>query len=71
MWKATHTKTHIIVAIKVLPAGDKPEEIRNEISILQKCKDPNIVSYLGSVLRIPKLWVGHSLRLICYHKMII
>ena len=59
VYKAIHKSTGIILAVKSLPAGDHPEEIRNEIAILQKCNDPNIVSYLGSMLKMPKLWVTY------------
>lgn len=48
----------MIIAIKVLPAGDKPEEVEKEITVLKKCRDVNIVCYFGAYVRDKQLWVS-------------
>lgn len=57
VYKAVHKDSRFAIAIKILPAGDSPEDIEQEINILKDCKHPNIVSYFGSSVRDHQLWV--------------
>lgn len=54
--KAIHKDTNFTLATKVIPIQDS-EEIEKEISILKKCKSPNIVSYFGSCHQGENLWI--------------
>jgi hypothetical protein len=61
VYKAVNKHSKVIIAIKVLPAGDKPEEVEKEITVLKKCRDVNIVCYFGAHIRDKQLWVIISL----------
>eukprot|EP01117_Protostelium_nocturnum_P007038 TRINITY_DN2523_c0_g1_i4.p1 TRINITY_DN2523_c0_g1~~TRINITY_DN2523_c0_g1_i4.p1 ORF type:complete len:1020 (+),score=365.09 TRINITY_DN2523_c0_g1_i4:65-3124(+) len=57
VFKALQKETGYVLAIKQVPAGDTPEDIEKEIAVLKRCKDTNIVSYLGCFTRDGKLWI--------------
>ena len=48
MYKAQVRGTQEVVAVKVIPLGDKDEvlEIQKEIEMLKECNHPNVVRYL-------------------------
>ena len=48
MYKAQAKDNGDIVAVKVIPLGDKDEvaEIQKEIAMLKECNHPNVVRYL-------------------------
>lgn len=48
VYKAQIRGTQEVVAVKVIPLGDKDEvlEIQKEIEMLKECNHPNIVRYL-------------------------
>ncbi|PRP89785.1 serine/threonine-protein kinase 4 [Planoprotostelium fungivorum] len=57
VYRALQKETNYVLAIKQVPAGDKPEDIEKEITVLKRCKDTNIVSYLGCFTRESRLWI--------------
>jgi serine/threonine protein kinase len=50
VYKAQVRGTQEVVAVKVIPVGDKDEvlEIQKEIEMLKECNHPNVVRYLVS-----------------------
>lgn len=48
VYKAQVRGTQEVVAVKVIPLGDKDEvlEIQKEIEMLKECNHPNVVRYL-------------------------
>ena len=48
MYKAQVRGTQEVVAVKVIPLGDRDEvlEIQKEIEMLKECNHPNVVRYL-------------------------
>ena len=50
MYKAQVKGTPEVVAVKIIPLGDKDEvlEIQKEIEMLKECNHPNVVRYLVS-----------------------
>ena len=53
-----HLKTGGLCAIKVIPWDeDELEDMQTEISILDTCKHPNIVSYFGTYFIDDSVWV--------------
>ncbi len=50
MYKAQVRGTQEVVAVKVIPLGDKDEvlEIQKEIEMLKECNHPSVVRYLVS-----------------------
>ncbi len=50
MYKAQVRGTQEVVAVKVIPLGDKDEvlEIQKEIEMLKECNHANVVRYLVS-----------------------
>ena len=48
MYKAQVRGAQEVVAVKVIPLGDKDEvlEIQKEIEMLKECNHPNVVRYL-------------------------
>jgi len=57
VYRAIHKSTGFVVAVKTLPAGEKPQDIEKEISVLKSCRDISIVSYFGSCVKEPLLWI--------------
>ena len=62
VYKAMHTSTGFVLAIKTVnlgkEAGEKEKEsIRKESEILKKLNDDNIVKYYGSTFPGQELWV--------------
>ncbi|KAL3152262.1 hypothetical protein ABBQ32_001339 [Trebouxia sp. C0010 RCD-2024] len=59
VYKAQVRGTQEIVAVKVIPLGDKDEvlEIQKEIEMLKECNHPNVVRYLGSWRGSEALWI--------------
>ena len=53
MYKAQVRGTQEVVAVKVIPLGDKDEvlEIQKEIEMLKECNHANVVRYLVSYQR--------------------
>ena len=53
VYKAQVRGTQEVVAVKVIPLGDKDEvlEIQKEIEMLKECNHANVVRYLVSYLR--------------------
>jgi serine/threonine kinase 3 len=49
------------VAIKVIPVEADITELRKEIAILEKCKSPYIVQYMGSYRSEGDLWIAMEL----------
>ena len=58
VYKAQAKDTGEVVAVKVIPLGDKDEvaEIQKEIAMLKECNHPNVVQYL---VRLPT-FVAHA-----------
>ena len=56
VYKALVRGTQEIVAIKVIPLGDKDEvlEIQKEIEMLKECNHPNVVRYLVGLTGIAR-----------------
>jgi len=57
VWKATHTKTGTVTAIKRVPVDNDLDEILNEIKIMKQCRSPYIISYYGSYFKDNELWI--------------
>lgn len=57
VWKATHTKTGTVTAIKRVPVENDLDEILNEIKIMKQCRSPYIISYYGSYFKDNELWI--------------
>ncbi|KAG8343438.1 Protein kinase domain [Trypanosoma vivax] len=57
--KARNRQTQEITAIKQVLLVDKDERdfVQREISILKRCRHPNIVSYYGAHKSLSKLWI--------------
>ena len=54
VYKAQIRGTQEVVAVKVIPLGDKDEvlEIQKEIEMLKECNHPNVVRYLVSLCQL-------------------
>lgn len=48
------------VAVKVVPVEADLEDFMKEIDVLKRCSSPFVVSYIGSFLRDPDLYVRTS-----------
>ncbi|KAA6427027.1 MAG: Serine threonine kinase [Trebouxia sp. A1-2] len=59
VYKAQVRGTQEVVAVKVIPLGDKDEvlEIQKEIEMLKECNHANVVRYLGSWRGSEALWI--------------
>jgi len=57
VWKAIHSKTGTVVAIKRIAVENDLEDILNEIKIMKACRSPYIINYYGSYLKDNDLWV--------------
>jgi serine/threonine protein kinase len=47
VWKAIHSKTNTITAIKRVPVENDLDEILNEIKIMKQCRSPYIIRLLS------------------------
>ncbi|DBA81690.1 hypothetical protein WJX77_002971 [Trebouxia sp. C0004] len=59
VYKAQVRGSQEVVAVKVIPLGDKDEvlEIQKEIEMLKECNHANVVRYLGSWRGSEALWI--------------
>eukprot|EP01097_Dermamoeba_algensis_P001548 TRINITY_DN1585_c0_g1_i1.p1 TRINITY_DN1585_c0_g1~~TRINITY_DN1585_c0_g1_i1.p1 ORF type:complete len:177 (+),score=10.70 TRINITY_DN1585_c0_g1_i1:78-608(+) len=61
VFKATHTETGFILAIKIVRVGAINEKqkklLDQEVDILNRCRHPNIVNYYGSFHHDDSFWI--------------
>lgn len=59
VYHARYIETGAETAVKIvkIDQGDDWEVIQQEVIILQECKHPNIVAYMGSYLSKERLWI--------------
>mmetsp|Transcript_10428 Transcript_10428/g.26229 ORF Transcript_10428/g.26229 Transcript_10428/m.26229 type:complete len:894 (-) Transcript_10428:37-2718(-) len=57
VYKGIHKETDFVVAIKTFKVGNEQEDIKSEIEILRKLKDPNIVQYFGCCTVKDSMWI--------------
>lgn len=57
--KAFVRDCNLTVAIKIVAQTNKKvqEELKKEIDVLKKCKNPNIVAYYGTYTQNDEMWI--------------
>jgi len=58
VFKAIHKETGFPLAVKVIPTKqDAKVALAKEVNVLKKCKNANILSYYGSVIKDNEVWI--------------
>eukprot|EP00474_Spongospora_subterranea_P004839 CRZ05297.1 hypothetical protein [Spongospora subterranea] len=61
VYKARDKRDGKSVAVKLIPVENDLTDLMKEIRILEKCRSPNVVQYLGSYKRLNEIWVKQFL----------
>jgi serine/threonine protein kinase len=57
VWKAIHTKSNVVTAVKKVPIENDLNDLLNEIKIMKQCSSPYIIKYYGSYYKESELWI--------------
>jgi len=58
VFKAIHRETGFELAVKVIPTRPEAKQaLAKEVDVLKKCKNANILSYYGSVIKNNEVWI--------------